>query len=124
MLSLADGYIAERDLTLRKTRLIAETPSLAGRSAQRRNEWQQLVAAAVAERLGVDDPAHDLRAQVIASTTLAAVTSAVSVWVAGDGEGDLPALCAEALDLLAAGGRATSSGRAASSGRARRSRRA
>ena len=112
MLSLAAGFSAERDLTLRKTRLIAETPSLAGRSAQRRNEWQQLVAAAVAERLGVD-PALDLRAQVIASTTLAAVTSAVSVWVAGDGEGDLPALCAEALDLLAAGGRATPSGRRA-----------
>lgn len=115
MLSLADGYSAERDLTLRKTRLIAETPSLAGRSAQRRNEWQQLVAGAIAERLGVD-PARDLRAQVLAATTLAAVTSAVSVWVAGDGEDDLPALCAEALDLLAAGGRAPAP--------ARRSRRA
>ena len=61
---------------------------------------------------------------MLAATTLAAVTSAVSVWVAGDGEGDLPALCAEALDLLAAGGRAAPSSRAASSGRARRSRRA
>jgi hypothetical protein len=52
--------------------------------------------------MGVD-PAGDLRPGVVAATTMAAMRVATANWLAGGGRGDLPAIVAEALDLLDGG---------------------
>jgi len=99
ILSLADTFEQDRDEVLARSRLVQETPSLRARSADHMTEWQQLIAEAVAERRGVD-PDRDLRTQVVAATTVAAMQAAFTVWQADDGAGTIHDLVAQALDLI------------------------
>ena len=101
-MSLANSFEHDRQLTLAKAKLIAETPSLSACSMERQTEWQQLIADAVANRLGVTSN-DDLRAQVVAGMAVAALQSAHHVWIAGGGRKHLPDLVAEAFDLLDGG---------------------
>jgi AcrR family transcriptional regulator len=99
VLSLADVFEHDRELMVLKSQLMDANPDLRARSLQRQNEWQAVIAEAVARRRGVD-PERDLPSQVTAGTTLAALQAAVRVWLAGDEEQSLNELVRDALDLL------------------------
>lgn len=102
LLSLADEHEQNRDLLLRKARIVRATPSLQIRWMGMQRAWEQAVTEMVAERLGVD-PLADLRPGVIAAATLASLRTAIAMWVTAGGRGDLAAMVVEALDLLDGG---------------------
>src|SRR5688572_19782372 len=102
ILSLAGSFEDQRDHMLRRFRLVTTTPALEARSLCLQRNWETAVTAMLAERTGVD-PAKDLRPGVVAATTMAAMRVATANWLAGGGQGDLPAIAAAALDLLDGG---------------------
>ncbi|HEV8623857.1 MAG TPA: TetR family transcriptional regulator [Acidimicrobiia bacterium] len=102
ILSLAGSFEEQREHMLRRFRLITDTPALEARSLCLQRNWETGVTAMLAERMGVD-PADDLRPGVIAATTMSAMRVATANWLAGGGQGDLPAIVAAALDLLDGG---------------------
>ena len=102
ILSLAGSYEEQREHMLRRFRLINETPALEARSLCLQRNWETGVTVMLADRMGVD-PAEDLRPGVVAATTMAAMRIATANWLAGGGDGDLPAIVAAALDLLDGG---------------------
>ena len=102
VLSLAGSYEEQRDHMLARFRLVTDTPALEARSLCLQRNWETSVTAMLAERMGVD-PAKDLRPGTVAATTMAAMRVATANWLAGGGEGDLPAIVAAALDLLDGG---------------------
>ena len=102
VLAFADNFELDREQMLAKARLMQNTPSLRARNIERQSDWNDVVASAVAKRLRTD-PETDLRPQVIASTTLAALQAGVRVWMANQGARNLREVAAEALDLLDGG---------------------
>ncbi len=100
--ALSAVYVAHRERTLRLARLAAGRPSVRARYLERKARWEELIAADVARRLGVD-AAADLRPRLVAQSALAGASAATDLWLAGGGRGDLPALVDEALSLLEAG---------------------
>jgi len=108
ILSLAGSYEEQREHMLRRFRLINETPALEARSLCLQRNWETGVTVMLADRMGVD-PAEDLRPGVVAATTMAAMRIATANWLAGGGDGDLPAIVAAALDLLDGGLQAAAS---------------
>ena len=102
LLSLADGHEQDRERLLRRARIMRATPSLQIRWMATQRAWEQAVTDMVAQRLGVD-PLVDLRPGVVAAATLASLRTAISLWVTGDGRGDLHAMVGQALDLLDGG---------------------
>ena len=102
VLSLADAHEQDRDRLLRRARIVRATPSLQVRSVGTMRAWEQAVTDMVAEQLGVD-PLVDLRPGVVAAATLASLRTAISLWVTGEGRGDLRGLVTQALDLLDGG---------------------
>ena len=108
ILSLAGSFEEQRDHMLRRFRLVTTTPALEARSLCLQRNWEAAVTGMLAQRMGVD-PAKDLRPGVVAATTMAAMRMATTNWLAAGGEGDLPAIVAEALDLLDGGLQAAAS---------------
>jgi AcrR family transcriptional regulator len=100
--SMVSDFEQERERWLRRLRIIYDSPALQAGALGRQQAWEEAVSELVAQRLGVD-PAIDLRPAVMASTTLAAMRVAIGMWLAGEGRANLPALVAEALDLLDGG---------------------
>jgi AcrR family transcriptional regulator len=107
ILSLAGSFEEQRDQMLRRFRLVTETPALEARSLCLQRNWETGVTGMLAGRMGVD-PAKDLRPGVVAATTMAAMRIATANWLAGGGQGDLPAIVASSLDLLDGGLQAAS----------------
>ena len=87
----------DRDALLLRTRLILHTPALRARLWEQQAATEQLFARALADRRG-NEP--DLATRVVAAACLAAVTTALTVWVDGDGVDPLPALVDRALATL------------------------
>ncbi|MCA1844193.1 MAG: TetR family transcriptional regulator [Actinobacteria bacterium] len=108
IISLAEGYEEQRDHMLRRFRLVTTTPALEARSLCLQRNWETSVTAMLADRMGVDG-AEDLRPGVVAATTMAAMRIATANWLAEGGEGDLPKIVADALDLLDGGLQAAAS---------------
>jgi AcrR family transcriptional regulator len=102
LMSLAAECEIDRERLLRRTRIMAATPSLQARGLAHQRTGEQFVTDLMAEWLGVD-PAADLRPAIVAATTLAAMRVAFNSWLAGGGKGDLRALVSDALDLLDGG---------------------
>jgi AcrR family transcriptional regulator len=102
LMSMTTPSEIDRERLLRRARIMEATPSLQARALAHQRTGEQFVAELLAERLGVD-AVTDLRPALVAATTLAAVRVAFYAWLAGGGEGDLPALVGEALDLLDGG---------------------
>ncbi|MEZ5134551.1 MAG: hypothetical protein R2699_05710 [Acidimicrobiales bacterium] len=71
VLALAEHVDDDQEAFRAKSLLIRQVPSLRARSADRTGEWQRVLAEGVAQRLGTDAE-RDLRAQVIAASTVAA----------------------------------------------------
>ncbi|MCB1249012.1 MAG: TetR family transcriptional regulator [Acidimicrobiales bacterium] len=99
VLALAEHVDDDQEAFRAKSLLIRQVPSLRARSADRTGEWQRVLAEGVAQRLGTDAE-RDLRAQVIAASTVAALQAAVQVWLSTGGEATVHDVVAEALDLI------------------------
>jgi AcrR family transcriptional regulator len=85
-----------RDLVLEQARIAADSPAL---QAWMASAWQRdevLVAAVLADRLGVD-PLDDLRPRMVAALAMAAMRLGLERWVAADGQGQPAALFREAM---------------------------
>jgi AcrR family transcriptional regulator len=108
ILSLAGSFEEQRDHMLRRFRLVTATPALEARSLCLQRNWETAVTVMLAQRMGVE-PTKDLRPGVVAATTMAAMRMATNNWLSGGGEGDLPAIVADALDLLDGGLQAAAS---------------
>lgn len=108
ILSLAGSFEEQRDHMLRRFRLVTATPALEARSLCLQRNWETAVTGMLAQRMGVE-PTKDLRPGVVAATTMAAMRMATNNWLSGGGEGDLPAIVADALDLLDGGLQAAAS---------------
>ena len=87
-----------RTLVLEQARIAAGSPAL---QAWMASAWQRdevLVAAVLAERLGVD-PLDDARPRMVAAVAMAAMRLGLERWVAADGEVDLADLFQDAIRL-------------------------
>lgn len=97
--ALADIYATDREQILVRTRLVLGTPALRARQWLNTANTEKLFAEAMADRLGVE-VTLDLR--VLASATVAALTTAIDVWATGDGAEELPELIDRVFGVLAA----------------------
>lgn len=95
---LAELQSADRDRQLVRARITLHAPSVQAHAARARDEWDALLAAWVAERLGCTP--EDLRPALIAGATISGLRAALARWVLGDGTEDPHDLVDEALDLL------------------------
>jgi AcrR family transcriptional regulator len=103
MLAMAADYESEKESLFLRARIMKDTPSLMGRSLEIQQQWEIVLADAVAERLGI--PAdNDLRPALVAACAVAALRVASDAWLAEDGKSDLPQLVDAALLLVAGGG--------------------
>jgi AcrR family transcriptional regulator len=94
---LASVYATDRDALLERTRLVLGTPALRARLWENQVQTEALLVRA----LGPDGgDAADLRRRVLVAGCLAAVTTALLVWVEGDGAPDLPGLVEQAFSAL------------------------
>ena len=91
-------YAREREALLLRSRLLLTTPALRSRMGE------SLDGSRTAFERGLGDPseagAPPLAARVVASACVAALTTAITVWVEEGGEADLPALMGQAFDAL------------------------
>jgi AcrR family transcriptional regulator len=85
--------------SLARLRLTRSTTKLRAHQLERFDQWKQLIGAALAERLGVDEV--DLRIEALVAAALAAMGSASSRWAASDGADDLIELIDEAFGAIA-----------------------
>jgi AcrR family transcriptional regulator len=102
VLEVAADYEDQRDALLVRHRIVAQTPSLRSRLAERHHGWESAVIAELRRSRRADGmPDLTLRLTIAAATT--ALRVATEVWIEGEGEGDLRALLASALDQLGTG---------------------
>ena len=106
MIAMAEDYEAEKDDLFLRTRLMADTPSLVGRALEIQQQWELVIAEAVASRLGVAVDA-DLRPALVGACAVAALRVASNAWLADAGRVQLPELVDAAMLLIAGGGDAT-----------------
>jgi AcrR family transcriptional regulator len=85
--------------SLARLRLTRSTTKLRAHQLERFDQWKQLIGAALAERLGVEEV--DLRIEALVSAALAALGSASSRWAASDGADDLVELIDDAFGAIA-----------------------
>ncbi|NLU75261.1 TetR family transcriptional regulator [Streptomyces sp. HNM0575] len=94
-------YETDRRALLARTRLILTTPALRARLWQNQSATEQLFTDALTAR----EPSGDaFRIRVLASASLAAVATALTAWVDGEGREHLPALVDAAFAVLHAPG--------------------
>ncbi|MCZ7461954.1 TetR/AcrR family transcriptional regulator [Streptomyces sp. WMMC940] len=94
---LATVYATDRDTLFVRTRLVLRTPALRARLWENQHATERMLTAALAARSGQQP---DLPLRALASAALAALTTALAVWVEGDGEAHLPTLVDEAFLAL------------------------
>ena len=97
---LAQLSSADRQTVLDRTRLIVRTPTLRARLWENQLRTEELLVRALIPEGGRAD---DLARRVLVAGCLAAVTTALLVWVEHDGEPDLPGLVEQAFAALRAG---------------------
>lgn len=101
VLGAAHRFEADRPYLLLRARLAATSTNVGSYYRQVfLRAWEDTVAEALAERLGVAVDG-DVRPRLWAGTAAAAILAARDVWLAGDGRGSLPALIHAAFDELA-----------------------
>ena len=106
MLAMAADYESEKESLFLRTRIMKDTPSLMGRSLEIQQQWEKVLADAVAKRLGIPSD-NDLRPALVAACAVAALRVASDAWLAEEGKRDLPELVDAALLLVAGGGDTT-----------------
>jgi AcrR family transcriptional regulator len=84
---------------LARLRLIRCTPSLRAHQLDRLGQWRELIAAALAARLGMATP--DVRVEALAGAALGALDAATARWAQADGADDLIELIDAAFGAIA-----------------------
>lgn len=97
----AQRYEDERDEMLPRFALLHGTPALRGYLLECLEAWEEVTAAALADRFGAPPAPAALRHRLLAAAAVAAFRVAVIAWVAEDGRTPLPRLALAALDTLA-----------------------
>jgi AcrR family transcriptional regulator len=98
---LASIYQADKEELLVRTRLVLTTPALRARQWQNQHATEQLFTDALTARQPAADP---FRIRVLAAASLAALTTALTMWVDSGGSRHLPTLVDRAFDALRARG--------------------
>ncbi|MFE2752333.1 TetR/AcrR family transcriptional regulator [Actinosynnema sp. NPDC059335] len=98
LLTGLDAVLAtDRDAVYARTRLVVTTPALRARQWHNTAATGDLLATALAER---ERRPVDLRLRVIAAAATAALTTALTAWVEGEGADDLRSLVDQAFAAL------------------------
>jgi AcrR family transcriptional regulator len=84
--------------TLARVRLARTTPALRAHELERQLQWRQMIADAVAPRLGLEP--GDVAAEALAGAAVAALDAAVSSWAERGEEADLIELIDEAFGAI------------------------
>lgn len=90
-------YATDREALLVRTRLVLTTPALRARVWRNLHATEELFAQAIAARVPGQ---NDLATRVVAAAAVAALNTALTVWVAGEGTEDLPSLVDQAFAAL------------------------
>ena len=101
-IELANEYASDADANRVRTEIIAATPELQQRSAERQPIMESVLVPFVADRLGLDAD-RDLTPRLIASCTVAVSRVATDVWSAQGSSGRLADQIDRALAMLEAG---------------------
>lgn len=101
-LAVAADYDLERGVLLQRFRIMMTTPSVFARSLQLQAGWEDAVAEAIAERLGIE-PDEDIAPRLMAAAALAAMRAAMRHWLAHGGSGTLPEQVRACFGVLATG---------------------
>ncbi|MEU0634202.1 helix-turn-helix domain-containing protein [Streptomyces sp. NPDC005989] len=90
-------YATDKEALLVRTRLVLKTPALRARAWENQYATEQLLAQALSTRRPVQ---NELATRVVAAAALAAVTTALTIWVDSEGTEDLPSLVDQAFLTL------------------------
>jgi AcrR family transcriptional regulator len=104
ILALAADFAEQKERLLTRAQIVRATPSLRSADWEKQNDGVDRIVEALGRRS--PDPLDAEQAyqlKLLGRATLAALMTALDRWVDGDGEEDLVALAAQALDLLASG---------------------
>lgn len=101
-LTVGADYESEREKLLRRFRIIRSAPSATARNLQLQASWEEAVAGAVSDWVGLDAD-QDIRPRLIAGAALAAMRASLHRWLTGDGDSPLPDHIVYCFDLLEAG---------------------
>jgi AcrR family transcriptional regulator len=102
VLTVAADYEEHTEPILLRHRIVAATPGLRIRAAERHQGWESAVLEELRRSGRADGMADlDLRLSVAAATTALRVST--ELWIEGGGKGDLPALLTAAFDRLRSG---------------------
>ncbi|MEA1902919.1 MAG: TetR family transcriptional regulator [Actinomycetota bacterium] len=101
-LTVGADYEVEREELLRRFRIIQTTPSVAARNLLVQASWEEAVADAVSDWLGLDDM-EDIRPWLIAGAALAAMRTSLRRWLTDDGHSRLPDHITYCFDVLEGG---------------------
>jgi len=93
------AYSAAADRTLALVRLLQRSPSLRAQELERRQRLRELVAEAIAVRLGLDHR-RDLRPRLLAAIALVPLDVAITMWLDGHPADDVRLLLDEAIACL------------------------
>lgn len=99
---VAADYQTEQSQLLRRFRITADTPSVFARSLQLQAGWEDAVADALTQRMGLD-PDPDITPRLLAAAALAAMRASLRQWLADGGVNPLPQYVTESFDRLARG---------------------
>lgn len=104
IMQLVDTYEHDRETSLARGRLVAETPSLSARNLEHQAEWEAVVHEFVLGRLAADGasgPDAELRAAIVAAIVVATLRATLEHWRTTGGREDLHRLLDTALGMLA-----------------------
>jgi hypothetical protein len=90
-------YATDKEALLIRTRLVLRTPALRARVWENQHATEDMLTNALTSRRPGQS---ELATRVLAAAALAAVTTALTVWVDSDGAEDLPTLVDTAFTTL------------------------
>ena len=100
-LDIAADLQTQSDQQQAAARIIASTPAIQARIRERMGQWEEQLAAMIAEER--NSPPDDLDSHVVAAALVGVLRSVQRVAVAAEMQLDLPALMDHAFDLLESG---------------------
>ena len=99
---ISEEVAESKELQMARARLVVSTPSLQTLILEREQEWVQIFAGAVADRLELD-PAEDLRPELTAAVIVAAFRVVMNRWMRDGGEADFNQMLDRALAYVGTG---------------------
>ncbi|MFV8318574.1 TetR/AcrR family transcriptional regulator [Mycobacterium sp. 23] len=97
--AVAQAITEQPELFVARARLYQRVPALRATMLRINEDWIDQLTAEVARWLGCEG-GNDLRPRLAATLLNGANRAAIDVWVGGGGQGDLPGLIAESVQLV------------------------